>query len=182
MKNLKDTIVAISTGSTSGAISIVRLSGEKAINIADKLFVSNKKTKPSSFNARYLELGTVTTKNFKEQAMCVVFVAPFSYTGEDIVEIQCHGGLKIAQGIVEECMLLGARLATNGEFTKRAFINVKMSLASAEGVMDMINAETDAQVRAGYDLLSGSLSQKATLFQNELTDILSEIEVSFDYP
>lgn len=182
MENLKDTIVAISTGSTSGAISIVRLSGEKAINIADKLFVSNKKTKPSSFAARYLELGTVTTKNFKEQAMCVVFVAPFSYTGEDIVEIQCHGGLKIAQGIVEECMLLGARLATNGEFTKRAFINGKMSLASAEGVMDMINAETDAQVRAGYDLLSGSLSQKATLFQNELTDILSEIEVSFDYP
>lgn len=182
MENLKDTIVAISTGSTSGAISIVRLSGEQSINIADKIFVSNKKTKPSSFAARYLELGTVTTKNFKEQALCVVFVAPFSYTGENLVEIQCHGGLKIAQGIVEECMTHGARLATNGEFTKRAFINGKMSLASAEGVMDMINAETDAQVRAGYDLLSGTLSQKAAAYQTELTDILSEIEVSFDYP
>ena len=182
MENLKDTIVAISTGSTSGAISIVRLSGNQALNIADKLFVSNKNTVPSKFKPRFLELGTVTTKNFKEQAMCVVFVAPFSYTGENIVEIQCHGGLKIAQGIVEQCMHYGARLATNGEFTKRAFINGKISLASAEGVMDMINAETDAQVRAGYDLLNGNLSVKATEYQQELTDILSEIEVSFDYP
>lgn len=182
MENLKDTIVAISTGSTSGAISIVRLSGDNSINIADKIFVSTKKQKPSAFTPRMLELGTITTKNFKEQAMCVVFVAPFSYTGENIVEIQCHGGLKIAQGIIEECLTLGARLATNGEFTKRAFVNGKMSLASAEGVMDIINAESDAQVRAGYDLLSGTLSKSAQQFQDELTDVLSEIEVSFDYP
>ncbi len=182
MENLKDTIVAISTGSTSGAISIVRLSGDNAINIADKIFKTNKKITPSKFTPRYLELGTITTKNFKEQAMCVVFFAPYSYTGENIVEFQCHGGLKIAQGVVEECMSLGARLATNGEFTKRAFINGKISLASAEGIMDMINAETDAQIRAGYDLLNGNLSKKAFEFQAELTDILSEIEVSFDYP
>lgn len=182
MENLKDTIVAISTGSTNGAISIVRLSGPSAVNIADKLFISYKKAVPSTFAPRYLELGTVTTKNFKEQALCVVFFGPNSYTGEDIVEIQCHGGLKIAQGIVEQCMIYGARLATNGEFTKRAFINGKISLASAEGIMDMINAESDAQVRAGYDLLNGTLSKKAYDYQNELTDILSEIEVSFDYP
>ena len=182
MENLKDTIVAISTGSTNGAISIVRLSGEDSIKIADKIFKTKKNTRPSMFAPRYLELGTITTKNFKEQAMCVVFVAPNSYTGENIVEIQCHGGLKIAQGIVEECMSLGARLANNGEFTKRAFINGKISLASAEGVMDMINAETNAQIRAGYDLLSGNLSKEAFTYQQELTDILSDIEVSFDYP
>lgn len=182
MENLKDTIVAISTGSTNGAISIVRMSGEKATEIADKLFISNKNKRPSTFMARYMELGTITTKNFKEQAICVVFRAPNSYTGENLIEIQCHGGLKIAQGILEECMKHGARLANNGEFTKRAFINGKMSLASAEGVMDMINAESDAQVRAGYDLLSGTLSKEALHLQNELTDILSDIEVSFDYP
>lgn len=182
MENLKDTIVAISTGSTSGAISIVRLSGEKSLEIADKIFVSLKSTIPSTFDSRYLELGTITTQHFKEQAMCVVFRAPRSYTGETIVEFQCHGGLKIAQGVLEECMLNGARLATNGEFTKRAFINGKMSLASAEGVMDIINAESDSQIRAGYELLSGSLSKKIFEYQNELVDILSEIEVSFDYP
>ena len=182
MENLKDTIVAISTGSTNGAISIVRMSGEKATDIADKIFVSNKNKRPSSFAPRYMQLGTITTKNFNEQAMCVVFCAPNSYTGENLVELQCHGGLKIAQGILEECMNNGARLANNGEFTKRAFINGKMSLASAEGVMDMINAESDAQVRAGYDLLSGTLSKEALNLQNELTDILSDIEVSFDYP
>lgn len=182
MENLTDTIVAISTGSTNGAISIVRLSGEKAIEIADKLFISNKKIKPSKFTPRYLELGKITTDNFNEQAMCVIFFNPNSYTGEDLVEFQCHGGLKIAEGVIKQCIKLGARLATNGEFTKRAFINGKISLASAEGIMDMINAETDAQIRAGYELLNGSLSKIAYSAQEELTDILSEIEVSFDYP
>lgn len=182
MENLNDTIVAISTGSTSGAISIVRMSGSKAIDIADKMFLSLKKVKPSNFTPRYLEIGNLKTANFTEQALCVVFVAPYSYTGENIVEFQCHGGLKVAEGVVSECISNGARLATNGEFTKRAFINGKMSLASAEGVMDIINAETDAEIRAGYELLNGSLSKIAVDAQTELTDLLSEIEVSFDYP
>ena len=182
MENLTDTIVAISTGSTNGAISIVRMSGKNALNIADKMFLSVKKTKPSNFTPRYLELGKIKTKGFTEQALCVVFVAPNSYTGENLVEFQCHGGLKIAKGILEECLHYGARLATNGEFTKRAFINGKISLASAEGVMDIINAESDAEIRAGYNLLNGDLSKLAASSQEELTDILSEIEVSFDYP
>jgi len=182
MENLSDTIVAISTGSTNGAISIVRMSGDKSIDIADKIFESFAHKKPSKLPARFLELGKVKTAGFDEQALCVVFRAPNSYTGENLVEIQCHGGLKIAHGIVEECTRHGARLATNGEFTKRAFVNGKMSLASAEGVMDIINAETDAQVRAGYNLLSGGLSKIANEAQEELTDLLSEIEVSFDYP
>ena len=182
MENLKDTIVAISTGSTSGAISIVRMSGDKAIDIADKMFVNTKKQKPSQIESRYLELGKLVTKYFIEQAMCVVFRAPNSYTGENLVEFQCHGGLKVANSVVTECIGHGARLATNGEFTKRAFVNGKISLASAEGVMDIINAETDAQIRAGYELLSGGLSKLAQDSQTELVDILSEIEVSMDYP
>ena len=183
MANLnKETIVAISTGSSSGAISIVRLSGENAIKIADQLFSTAKNKTASNLTPRMLTLGTIKTSSFNEQAMCVVFKAPFTYTGEDLVEFQCHGGTQIANGITKECLKLGARLATNGEFTKRAFLNGKMTLSSAEGMIDMINAESDAEVRAGFKLLSGNLSKLAFDSATELTDILSEIEVSFDYP
>ena len=180
--NMTETIVAISTGTGSGAISIVRMSGSKAIEIADEIFSTAKNNKPSSFEPRMLTLGKVKTKTFDEQAMCVCFKAPKSYTGEDMVEFQCHGGSQIASGIMRECLSRGARVATNGEFTKRAFLNGKMTLSSAEGMMDMINAESDAEVRAGYNLLSGTLSKLAFFAQDELTDVLSEIEVSFDYP
>lgn len=183
MSNINnETIVAISTGSSSGAISIVRLSGDKAVFIADKIFKTSNGKAPSNFEPRYMMLGEISTQNFNEQAMCVVFKAPKSYTGEDLVEFQCHGGTQIASGIMRECLNFGARLATNGEFTKRAFLNGKMTLSSAEGMMDMINAESDAEVRAGYELLTGNLSKLAYSSQEELTDILSEIEVSFDYP
>lgn len=183
MANLnQDTIVAISTGASSGAISIVRMSGANAIKIADQLFSTAKNKIPSMLTARMLTLGTIKTSTFNEQAMCVVFKAPQTYTGEDLVEFQCHGGTQIANGITKECIKLGARLATNGEFTKRAFLNSKMTLSSAEGMIDMINAESDAEVRAGFKLLSGNLSKLAFDSATELTDILSEIEVSFDYP
>lgn len=183
MKNQTyNTIAAISTPLSSGAISIVRLSGEQAIEIADKVFVSLSGKKPSTFDSRYLTLGTFDAGQFKEQAMCVVFRNPNSYTGEDLVEFQCHGGVLITKGILSALIKNGARLATAGEFTKRAFINGKMALADAEGMMDMINAESEAEVRAGYNLLSGELSKTAHAGQTELIDILSEIEVSFDYP
>ena len=169
-----DTIVAVSTGASSGAISIVRMSGKDSISIADKIFSSLKNNKPSSFQPRLLVLGTISTSSFNE--------SPASYTGDDVVEFQCHGGTQISSGIMKECIANGARIATNGEFTKRAFMNGKMTLSSAEGMMDMINAESDAEIRAGYNLLSGSLSKLASFAQTELTDILSEIEVSFDYP
>ena len=183
MANLnQDTIVAISTGTSSGAISIVRLSGSNAIKIADQIFSTAKNKTASMLTPRMLTLGTVKTSAFNEQALCVVFKAPLTYTGEDLVEFQCHGGTQIANGITKECLKLGARLATNGEFTKRAFLNGKMTLSSAEGMIDMINAESDAEVRAGFKLLSGNLSKLAFDAADELTDILSEIEVSFDYP
>ena len=182
MYNMSDTIVAVSTGTGAGAISIVRMSGKDAVKIADKFFVFKNNEKPSSFEPRKLMLGTLETETFNEQAMCVVFRAPYSYTGEDLVEFQCHGGNQIAHGICKECVKLGARPATNGEFTKRAFLNGKTTLSSAEGMMDMINAESDAEIRAGYALLSGNLSKLATDAQKELTDILAELEVSFDYP
>ncbi len=183
MENVnQETIVAISTGSSSGAISIVRMSGSKAVFIADQIFKTKKDLKPSDLTPRMLTLGEVKTAAFSEQAMVVVFKAPHTYTGEDLVEFQCHGGTQIANGIMKECIARGARIATNGEFTKRAFLNGKMTLSSAEGMIDMITAESDAEVRAGFKLLSGNLSKFAFDSADELTDILSEIEVSFDYP
>ena len=179
---LNDTIVAISTPLSSGAISIVRMSGNNAIMIADKVFETKNKLKPSSFNPRMLMLGTFSCKDFKEQALCVVFKNPNSFTGEDMVEIQCHGGVLITKGILAALIENGAKLASPGEFTKRAFMNGKMALSDAEGMMDMINAQSEAEIRAGYNLLSGELSKTAFKAQEELIDILSEIEVSFDYP
>lgn len=177
----EDSIVAISTPIGNGGISIVRLSGNTCFSIADKMFIS-KKQQPSSFEDRKLYLGTITTSQFKEKALCVIFKEPNSYTGENMVEFQCHGGVKIAQGILRECLQNGARMAKNGEFSMRAFLNGKMTLEETEGMIDMIQAKSDAEVRAGYALLNGELSKKTTVMQNELTDILADIEVSFDYP
>lgn len=183
MKSLQsDTIVGISTPLSSGAISIVRMSGEKAIEIADKVFESTKSKHPSNFAPRMLVLGTFKATKFNEQALCVVFKAPSSYTGENMVEFQCHGGVLITKGILSTLIENGARLATAGEFTKRAFLNGKMALSDAEGMMDMINAQSEAEIRAGYNLLTGQLSKTASKTQKELIDLLSEIEVSFDYP
>lgn len=183
MKNTNSNAIAvISTPLSSGAISVVRMSGTEAIQIADKVFQTKDGKKPSSFTPRMMTFGTFDAKKFKEKALCVVFKAPNSFTGEDIVEFQCHGGVTLTKGILSSLLENGAKLALPGEFTKRAFMNGKMALSDAEGMMDMINAESEAEIRAGYNLLSGELSKTAFSAQKELVDILSEIEVSFDYP
>lgn len=183
MKNTNSNAIAvISTPLSSGAISVVRMSGTEAIQIADKVFQTKDGKKPSSFTPRMMTFGTFDAKKFKEKALCVVFKAPNSFTGEDIVEFQCHGGVTLTKGILSSLLENGAKLALPGEFAKRAFMNGKMALSDAEGMMDMINAESEAEIRAGYNLLSGELSKTAFSAQKELVDILSEIEVSFDYP
>lgn len=183
MKNsMSNTIAVISTPLSSGAISVVRMSGNEAVKIADKVFKTKDGQTPSSFTPRMMTFGTFDAGNFKEKALCVVFKAPHSFTGEDIVEFQCHGGVTLTKGILQALLNNGATLAKPGEFTKRAFMNGKMALSDAEGMMDMINAESEAEIRAGYNLLSGELSKTAFSAQKELVDILSEIEVSFDYP
>lgn len=177
----QSTIVAITTPIGTGGVAIVRLSGASAIKIADKLFSSRGK-KPSEFLARELVLGKFEYHGFFEQCMCVVFVAPNSFTGENVVEFQCHGGIKIAEKILSACLESGARMAQNGEFSLRAFLNGKLSLSEAEGMIDMINAETDAELSAGYKLMSGKLTKKVREFEASLVDCISELEVSFDYP
>lgn len=177
----QSTIVAITTPIGTGGVAIVRLSGANAIKIADKLFSSRGK-KPSEFLARELVVGKFEYHGFFEQCMCVVFVAPNSFTGENVVEFQCHGGIKIAEKILSACLESGARMAQNGEFSLRAFLNGKLSLSEAEGMIDMINAETDAELSAGYKLMSGKLTKKVREFEASLVDCISELEVSFDYP
>ena len=180
--NQNSTIVAITTPIGVGGVSIVRISGKKSISTADKLFVSLGKKRPSEFKSRELVLGTFTGKAFKENCLCVVFRNPNSFTGEDVVEFQCHGGIKVTNMILEECLKNGCKLAQNGEFSFRAFMNGKMNLSEAEGMIDIINAETETELNVGYDLMSGGLTAKIQVLQDDLVDIMSDIEVSFDYP
>ncbi|MBQ4558346.1 MAG: tRNA uridine-5-carboxymethylaminomethyl(34) synthesis GTPase MnmE [Clostridia bacterium] len=178
---VEDTICAISTPMGVGGISIVRMSGKDSLLLAEKIF-RNSKTKVSDFEPRKLYLGTLQTENFNEKCLMVYFKAPNSYTGEDMVEFQCHGGVKLAEGVLKELVKNGARIADGGEFTKRAFLDGKLSLDEAEGVIDVINSESDSQIRAGYNLMQGKLKSKVSEVQGKLTDCLAKLEVSMDYP
>lgn len=175
---MEKTICAISTPIGVGGISIIRLSGKDSLNIVNKIL----ETPLINPEPRKMQLKKITANNIKDNAMVVYFKAPFSFTGEDLVEIQCHGGVFLTNEILKALLNNGASLAENGEFTKRAFMNGKISLDKAEGVIDMINAESEEQLKAGYELLNGNLTKKITEMQNILTDILAETDVSIDYP
>ena len=172
------TICAISTPLGNGGIAVVRMSGKESKKILQKLV----DVKVSSFEPRKLYLTNVKAEGFNDKALVVYFEAPHSYTGEDMVEIQCHGGVVIAKGILDSLISNGAILAQAGEFTKRAFLNGKISLEQDEGVIDMINAESEQAVKAGYNLVSGKLFEKIKSLKDSLTDYIAEIDVSMDYP
>ncbi|MGN1227713.1 MAG: tRNA uridine-5-carboxymethylaminomethyl(34) synthesis GTPase MnmE [Christensenellales bacterium] len=131
---------------------------------------------------RHMYYTDVKLDNGTDKCLAVYFKAPFSFTGEDVVEIHLHGGIKLTENVLKKCIDLGARLATRGEFSKRAFLNGKSSLESLEGVIDIINAESEAELTAGYNLANGKLYKELNSIQNELTDIIAEIEVALDYP
>lgn len=174
------TIAAISTPQGVGGIAIVRMSGPKALDIAYEVF-SCRATK-ENITPRMLYLGEFTASEIKEKCLMVYFKAPYSYTGEDIVEFQCHGGIVIAKQVLDTLLSHGCAMAEAGEFTKRAFLNGKTTLDEAEGVIDMINAESESEVRAGYNLLSGHLAQKVQSMQDEITEVLAKVNVVMDYP
>lgn len=179
MKN--ETICAISTPLGSGAINIVRLSGDNALSISEKLFTS-KHLNYREITPRKMYLGEFSAGQIKEKCLMVYFKNPASYTGEDMVEFQCHGGELISKKVLEACLENGAVLASPGEFTKRAFLNGKMSLDEAEGVIDIISSESEAELKASYQLIDKKLSNKISELQKRLTNILAEIEVNLDYP
>ncbi len=177
---IEDTIVAQATPVGKSGISIIRISGEKSLEIAKQIFLCFQQKNDIKPNHMYL--GKINLGEYEDKGFCVYFKAPYSFTGEDVVEFQCHGGLIVAQKIIEQALNFGARLATAGEFSKRAFLNGKMSLDQAEGVVDTINAETENQLKASNELTNGNLFSLVNSQQEKLTDILSEIEVNLDYP
>ena len=179
---MEECISAIATAQGRGGVAIIRISGKSALSIAQKMFNPIGKTKVEDFKPYRMYAGQIDGGAFTDFGLCVYFQAPQSYTGEDIIEFHCHGGVNIARGILKQTFVHGARSAENGEFTKRAFLNGKLSLASAEGVADMINGESDAEVKAGYLLYSEKLTEKIKGFQAELTTLLAGVDVSVDYP
>lgn len=173
---MNKTIVALSTARGRSAIAVVRMSGDDAIEIAKKFF------KPFPKEPNYLKVGTLSTPQFDEHAMCVYFVAPHSYTGENTVEFHCHGGSAVCQAVIEQCIANGAVPAQNGEFSKRAFINGKQNLTNAEGIIEMIDAETASAAKAGANLLENKLGKKVVAMQDVLLDLVSSCEATLDYP
>lgn len=173
---MNSTIVALSTARGRSAIAVVRMSGENAINIAKQFFV------PFPKEPNYLRVGTLKTQHFDEHAMCVYFAAPHSYTGEDTVEFHCHGGTAVSQAVIEQCLRYGAVMAQNGEFSKRAFINGKQNLTNAEGIIEMIDAETASAAKAGANLLENKLGKRVIELQDKLLDLISACEATLDYP
>lgn len=174
------TICALATPIGTGGISIIRISGNDSLNIAKNFFVSNH-INFDNIKPRYLYLGNFVSDEVKDQVLMVYFKAPFSFTGEDIVEFQFHGGQLLAQKILKS-LLTKCCLAEPGEFSKRAFLNGKISLDEAEGISELILAESDAQLKAAEILQSGKLTEKVVEMQNKITDLLAEIEANLDYP
>lgn len=179
MNMMNDTIAAIATANATGAVSIIRISGEEAILIASKL-INKDLSKKEGYTITF---GTVQEENdVVDEVLVSIFRAPKSYTGEDVVEIGCHGGLFITRKILSLCLGKGARLARRGEFTERAFLNGKMDLSQAEGVNDLINATDEVNAKSAMHSLKGSVSKILKPLEEDLTQIISNIEVNIDYP
>ncbi|GAF13097.1 GTPase and tRNA-U34 5-formylation enzyme TrmE [Bacillus sp. JCM 19045] len=176
-----DTIAAISTALGEGAIGIVRLSGDQAISIGDKLFSGAKPLKevPSHtiVYGHLAEDGEVI-----EESMVTVMRAPKTYTREDIIEINCHGGLVSVNRVLQAVLSHGARLAEPGEFTKRAFLNGRIDLSQAEGVMDLIRSKTDRAMNVAMRQVEGRLSNQIKRLRQEVLETVAAIEVNIDYP
>ncbi|MBU8905762.1 tRNA uridine-5-carboxymethylaminomethyl(34) synthesis GTPase MnmE [Desertibacillus haloalkaliphilus] len=178
-----DTIAAISTPMGEGAIAIVRVSGEDAIAIADKLYKGKESlTNVPTHTIHYGYIIDPETNDTIEEAMVTVLRAPKTFTCEDIVEINCHGGLVSVNRVLQVLLNQGARLAEPGEFTKRAFLNGRIDLSQAEGVIDLIRAKTDRAMNIALGQVEGRLSKKITKLRQALIETVAHVEVNIDYP
>ena len=177
---MNDTIVAISTALGVGAISIVRLSGNDAINIVNKCFEGKDLTKVDSHTIHYGFIKNETERI--DEVLVSVMRAPKTYTTEDIVEINCHGGIITTKQVLETMLNSGARLAEPGEFTKRAFLNGRIDLVESEAIMDLIESKSSEAKKMALSQLYGDLSKLITSFRDRLKNLLSSIEVNIDYP
>ena len=179
---ISENISAISTGLVASGVAVIRISGDSPLKIAEQMFKPLGKIAVPDFEPYKMYVGEIQADGFTDFGMCVYFKGPKSFTGEDIVEFHSHGGTAITKGILKKTLSLGARLATNGEFTKRAFMNGKLSLSSAEGLIDMINSESVSGVKAGYYLYREKLTNEITALQDMLTDALAQVDADMDFP
>ena len=178
-----DTIAAISTAAFPSAVSLVRLSGERAIEIADKLFEAKSGKKLSEIKGYSALYGSVFDKDGTfDNAVALVFHAPKSYTGENVVEITLHGGLYLSRRLLRAAVEVGARLAEAGEFTRRAFLNGKMSLSQAESVAELISAEGQQQAKAALAATEGRINRQSEDIRQRIVTLLGQISAYCDYP
>lgn len=180
MKVFDDTIIGISTALSQGAVSIIRLSGQEAISIVNTVF---RGTNLAKAKANTIHYGHIVDKDeVIDEVLVSIFKAPKSYTTEDVVEVNCHGGLFVTNQIYELLVLHGARPAEAGEFTKRAFLSGRIDLTKAEAVMDVIEAENKAALKIASNALDGKISQFVCKKREELLHIIATISVNIDYP
>ena len=177
---MNDTIVAISTALGEGAISIIRVSGDDAIKIINSLFDGKDLEKASSHTINYGHI--VYNGEIIDEVLLSIMKAPKTYTKEDVIEINTHGSIAVVNKIMEILLLEGCRLAEPGEFTKRAFLNGRIDLTESEGVMDLINSETELTRKMAINELSGNVSRLITDTREEIISLISNIEVNIDYP
>lgn len=176
-----ETIAAISTAAGEAAIALIRISGKDAIEVADKVF--RGKQRPSGVASQTQHLGEIVENGaIIDQVMLAVHHAPASYTGEDLVEISCHGGALVTAKVLEQCLRAGARGARPGEFTERAYLNGKIDLTQAEAVIDLIRAQTDLALRSATEQLAGRLGDEFRNLRQRLIDIIAHVEASMDFP
>ncbi|MBM6773618.1 tRNA uridine-5-carboxymethylaminomethyl(34) synthesis GTPase MnmE [Ligilactobacillus agilis] len=177
-----DTIAAISTPPGEGAISIVRLSGEEAVALAQKIFKGKDLSQVPSHTINYGHIIDPKTQAEIDEVMVSVMRAPKTFTREDVIEINCHGGIVATNKILQLLLANGARLAEPGEFTKRAFLHGRIDLTQAESVMDLIRAKTDRSMKVALNQLDGNLSHLIRNLRQDILDVLAQVEVNIDYP
>jgi len=177
-----DTIAAISTPPGEGAISIVRMSGEEAVSIAQKVFSGKDLTQAKSHTINYGHIVDPKTHEEIDEVMVSLMLAPKTFTREDVVEINCHGGIVATNRILQLLLVNGARMAEPGEFTKRAFLHGRIDLTQAESVMDLIRAKTDRSMKIALNQLDGNLSHLIDSLRKDILDVLAQVEVNIDYP
>jgi tRNA modification GTPase len=177
-----DTIAAVSTAPGRAALAVVRISGSRAVEVADRIF--RGRTRPSEMSDHTVQHGYVVTQRGQavDEAMLTVLRGPRSFTGEDTVEITCHGGGAAAPAVVELAVLAGARPASPGEFTLRAYLNGRLDLSQAEAVADVIEAGTLAAARAALERLEGGLSRRIGGIRSGLLEVLAQLEAAVDFP
>src|SRR5437868_11044809 len=175
------TTAAISTAAAEAPLALIRISGEKAIAVADKVF--RGKQRPSDLQSQTQPLGEIVENGAAiDQVMLAVHRAPATYTGEDLIEISCHGGALVTAKVLETCLRAGARGARPGEFTERAYLNGKIDLTQAEAVIDLIRAQTDLALRSATEQLAGRLGDEFRNLRQRLLDIIAHVEASMDFP